>query len=96
MSENKSVESTANRKIIKYTYRVGAKNKPTSVFSKNSGPESSKQYTEVTSTETKTINTFKKTNISRFEPPNYSDHLVSMYSSNQGINILTQLKHSCK
>ena len=49
---NKSVENTGTRKAMKTSTRMVNKNKPASVFSIMSGPESSKQYTEITTNET--------------------------------------------
>lgn len=91
----KSAEHNSRRSVI-HPNRLGNYKPTSSAFSIISGPERIKQLNEITTNETYTNNTKKKSNISKFEVSERSDNLSSMYASNHSTNIVTQLKSCCK
>lgn len=92
----KSAEHNARRSVMHQNRLGNYRPTTSSVFSIISGPERIKQLNEVTTNETYTNNTKKKSGISKFEISERSDNLSSMYASNHSTNVVTQLKSCCK
>ena len=89
-----SVEQNNRRSIENSSRAMGSKPTATDRLSKHLDQEQLRNFNESTTNETHTNGTFKKNNVSRFDPSDRSDKMSTVYSSNAPSNVMTQLRCS--